>query len=510
MRRDLAKSAAPAVQPVPLLGAAAHDRAPYAEALQRHARMIEVRAAVPGHVADAARGVHDLLGGALALDIPPLTDGIDADPHAGVTPLDEARALAADAWGARTTWFLTNGASQGNLTVCLALRSRCAGVDTGHVVTVRSMHSSVTDGMALAGLSPHSVMPHVDALRGIAHSITPAELDEALRQSPEALAAWVVSPTYFGAVADIAGLAQVAHEHGLPLIVDEAWGAHFGFHPSLPVNALRQGADLVVSSTHKLGGSLGQSAMLHLGHGPWADELAGGIERALRTTSSTSESSLLIAGLDLARRDLVTRQDAIGHSIDTLDRVRAILRHDSRYTIPTDELLDPVLGEPSIAAVDPMRLVVDTRGTGLSGHEVRHRLFHDHGIQVEMSTDAVIVALIGAGSRLDAEALIAGFDAMPHGEQHPPTIHALPEPGPRTMDLREATMAATEIVDAADAVGRISADSLAAYPPGVPNVLPGEVVTDSAVAFLQASAQAPHGYVRGALDPDVTRLRVVR
>ena len=492
------------------------------------------RAAVPGHLADPTRGIAHFFGPALtALDFPPLTDGLDTDPRGGITPLAQARALAADAWGARTTWFLTGGATQGNLATCVALATFSPNPDpptsappsasdahantesrtqsivvqrTKSIVVQRTMHSSVMDGLALAGLTPHVVMPHMDADLGMAHGLTPASLDQALSENPDAIAAYVVSPSYFGAVSDIAGLADIAHRHHVPLIVDEAWGAHFGFHPNLPINALRLGADLVISSTHKLGGSLGQSAMLHLGNSPWADTLSMSIERALRMTTSTSESSLLIASLDLARRDLVIETDRISASIEAVERIRTALRGDSRYVLPTDSLT----ADSAVFAVDPLRLVVDTRGTGLTGHEVRHRLFHDHAIQIEMSTDAVIVAVIGAGSTVNSSALLDGLRAMPHGSRSACVVHALPSPGPREVDLRTATFADSEVIPAAAAVGRVSADSLAAYPPGVPNLLPGEVITTENLIFLQSAAAAPHGYVRGAQDPTVRTLRVLR
>ncbi|HUW17274.1 MAG TPA: aminotransferase class V-fold PLP-dependent enzyme, partial [Actinomycetes bacterium] len=254
-------------------------RTPYADALEAYADADWLRLGVPGHQVDrqAQPGLLDYLGErAVALDIPPLTEGIDYGD--APTPLGQSAYLAAQAWGARRTWFLTNGASKGNLVSCLALR----GLGT-KIVLQRSVHSSVVDGLALAGLDAAFVYPSVDAGLGIAHGVTPTALDVALTENPDAVAAYVVTPSYFGAVADVAGLADVAHRHGLPLVVDEAWGAHFGFHPELPTNALRLGADLVISSTHKLAGSLTQSAMLHLGHGAFADRLEPLLDRAFRS-----------------------------------------------------------------------------------------------------------------------------------------------------------------------------------------------------------------------------------
>ncbi|WP_341872827.1 aminotransferase class V-fold PLP-dependent enzyme [Leucobacter insecticola] len=170
--------------------------------------------------------------------------------------------------GARRSWFLTNGASQANRTAAIAVR----GLGE-RVLIQRSSHSSFTDGMLLAGLVPAFIAPSIDERHGIAHGLTPAVLDEKLADEARAGRAvssvYAVSPSYFGSVADVAGLAEVAHAHGAALIVDGAWGAHFGFHPELPESPARLGADLVVSSTHKLAGSLTQSAMLHLGRGSW-------------------------------------------------------------------------------------------------------------------------------------------------------------------------------------------------------------------------------------------------
>lgn len=479
-----------------------HRRAPYAEALQAYAEAGWLSLGVPGHGATAA-GAPDVAAGlgeaALRLDIPPLVDGIDKGPRP--TPLDDAMALAADAWGAERAWFLTNGASQGNLAVCLALRELGTSV-----VVQRSVHSSVVDGLALSGLGARFAHPEVDHALGAAHGVTAAALAEALAAEPGAAAAFVVSPSYFGAVADVAALAAVAHDAGVPLVVDEAWGPHLGFHPGLPARALSAGADLVVSSTHKLGGSLTQSAMLHLGRGPWAERLEAPVDRAFRTLQSTSASALLMYSLDVARRRLVVAGHAdIGRSLAAADAIRAGVAGAGRFALVDDRFL----ASPGVLAVDPLRVVVDVRAGGLSGHEARRALADRHRIHLEMATDAVVVGVIGAGAVPDVDRVVAAFADLPGGVPDAPAPPDLPEPGPAALSVREARFAPSELVPSRVAPGRVAADSLAAYPPGIPNALPGEVLTAETVAFLQRVAASPAGHVRGAIDPAVSVIRVV-
>ena len=237
------------------------DQAPYSDALRALASRDSIKLMVPGHGGTDA-GTSDLLTDfigekAVSLDVPMLLEGIDLEDD---SPFADSLALAADAWGARRTWFLTNGASQANRTVALAI----AGLGE-NVIAQRSAHSSFSDGVVLAGLHSSYVLPSVDSSNGIAHGVSAASLDAAMSlaecEGRPASAAYIVSPSYFGSVADVHGLSEVAHAHGAPLIVDGAWGPHFGFHPSLPESPARLGADLVVSSTHKLAGSLTQSAM---------------------------------------------------------------------------------------------------------------------------------------------------------------------------------------------------------------------------------------------------------
>ena len=417
------------------------------------------------------------------MDIPMFTEGVDLPAPDAVGPgaLEQAMILAADAWGARRTWFLTNGASQGNHVSCLALRA----LGTTAVVQ-RSVHTSVIDGAILAGLRLEFVQPSVDPRLSIAHGVTASALDEQLVAHPGAVAAYIVTPSYFGACADIPALAEVAHRHGVPLVVDEAWGSHFGFHPELPVAALQSGADLVISSTHKLAGSLTQSAMLHLAHGDFAEILEPLIVRAMTTFQTTSPSALLFASLDLARRDLyLNGVDGVGLSIADAEKARELLNAAGRYVDP-----DPSIhASPDVIALDPLRIVIDTRSGGVPGFVARRLLEERARIHVEMATDTCLVALVGAGSRLDAQHFVDALHDLPQQDlgDHPP-IH-LPPTGRRELDLRDAYLSPSETVPYDKADGRISADSLAAYPPGVANVLP-----------IAALCSAPRHEELGALD----------
>ncbi|MCW2288195.1 arginine/lysine/ornithine decarboxylase [Leucobacter luti] len=492
-----------------------HQVTPYADALDRYIQRNPVQLMVPGH-GGSDLGLSTKLAGflgerTLQLDVPMLLEGIDLESE---SPLDAALALAADAWGAKRTWFLTNGASQANRTAALAAR----GLGE-HLLAQRSAHSSFSDGVLLAGITPSYVFPTVDAAHGMAHGVSPAALDEALTlaaaEGRAAAAVYVISPSYFGSVSDVRGLADIAHAHGAPLIVDGAWGPHFGFHPELPESPARLGADLVISSTHKLAGSLTQSAMLHLGHGPLAAQLEPFVERALSMTSSTSTSSIMRASLDIARSALATGEEAIGHSVEVAQRFREILRADPRFDVVSDHF-DRFT---DIVETDVLRVPIDVSAVGVSAHWLRNRLIEDHALFFEMATATTLVAVIGAGKTPDVDAVYAALDAVVESdaaaaerasnaatEAFPP----MPVPGARRLTPRDGFFGDTELVSAEAAIGRVSADTLAAYPPGIPNVMPGEEITPEAVGFLQAVAASPTGYVRGALDAGVTQFRVIR
>ena len=491
-------------------GAEARDdqeATPYLDALRAYAERDPARFHVPGHKGGAAaddRLLRAVGRAALELDVPALTDGIDAGP--APTPFQRAQELAAEAWGARRSWFLINGASQGNHAACLALAQRGSGV-----AVQRNVHSSTIDGLILSGLRPTFVAPELDPELSIAHCLTPPSLERALAATAEPAGAIVVSPTYFGAVADVRGLVRVAHDHGVPLVVDEAWGAHLRFHETLPEDALAAGADLVISSTHKTIGSLTQSAMLHLGRdsGSLLDERV--VDRAVTVVESTSPSALLTLSLDAARRRAaVSGRELLDETIRTTSGLRERISE-----LPgLDTLDDRLRGRPGVHAYDPVRLAVDVRGTGTTGYEVARLMRERDDINLELAGQNVVVAVFGMGETAapGGDRLVAALGRVVEllkrdGAVGARPVASLPPWGPLEMTPREAFLGSQEVVPIDATVGRIAAESLAAYPPGIPNVLPGERVTGETLEYIRDTLRHG-GSLRGASDRSLQTARV--
>ncbi len=480
--------------------------APYFDALVAYAARSPGRFHVPGHKggAGADPALLDAFGpAAFAHDIPSLIEGIDVGKEP--TPFQRAQQLAAEAWGAERSWFLINGASQGNQAACLAVRHMGR-----KVVVQRNAHSSTIDGLILAGLEPTFAAPEVDPELGIAHCLTPQTLADALDATPDAIAAHAVSPSYFGAVADVAGLADVAHERGVPLVVDEAWGAHLHFSPALPVSALECGADLVLSSIHKIVGSLTQSAILHLGSSELiAPEL---VDRAVTLTESTSPSSLLSGSLDAARRHAaIDGDELLRRTMADLDALRTRIR-----ALPGLDVLDERLtGAPGVHGWDPLRLSVDVRGTGTTGNRIAALMLELDDVNLELASENVVVSVFGMASDTAAEGERL-VDALEHavtalGEvEHEIAREFAPAPpwGSLEMSPRDAFLAPQDVVPFHEAEGRVAAESLATYPPGIPNVLPGELLTAETLDYVRETLDHG-GKVRGAVDRSLRTIRVV-
>jgi arginine decarboxylase len=478
---------------------------PYLDAVVSYGFRGSSRFHVPGHKGGAGSdpGLLSALGGrALALDVSMDIEGIDVGPSP--TPYERAENLAAEAYGAGRTWFLTNGATQGNHALCLALAT-----PGKHVLVQRNSHASVIDGLVLSGGMASFVAPEYDAELGMAHGVTPPALEQALARAPHACAAFVVSPTYYGMVADVAGCAEVAHGAGVALLVDSAWGAHFGFHPDLPESPLALGADAVLASTHKIVGSLTQSAMLHVARNGRVD--ADAVARAVRLVRSTSPSSLLLASLDSARRQLAIHGEALlERTLAASASARAAIE-----LVPGCSIVgEGMVGRPGIAGWDPLRIVIDVRGTGCTGYEVAAALRASYDTYVELATHATIVLVLGIAQPVEPlERFAHDFAETVRRIARPGKEHAIAR-APAALEhetvvpLREAFLGTSEAVKVDDAVGRISCESIAGYPPGVPSLLPGERVTAELVAYLR-ELTSEGARLHGAADPSFATVRVL-
>jgi len=480
-------------------------RAPYLDAVVGYAFRGPGRFHVPGHKGGtgADPGLRFALGDrALAMDVPQDIHGIDLGPEP--TPYRRAEELAAEAYGAARTFFLTNGATQGNHALMLALAPLGS-----RIVAQRNSHASVVDGLVLSGGIASFVAPELDEELGLAHGVTPAALDAALAAAPGARGAFVVSPTYYGMVADVEGLTRVAHAHDLPLVVDQSWGPHLGFHPELPPGALQLGADAVLTSTHKIGGSLTQSAMLHVSGSGRVDPDA--VARVLRLLRSTSPSSLLMASLDAARRQLSLHGEQLLHeTLRGIDVARAKL-----VEVPGIELVDHrFVGRPGVAGYDPLRIVLDVRGTGRTGYELVEGLRRSYDVHPELATQATIVLLVGIGEqRATLERVAGDVEEVVRRLEGPGETEAIVRPtatfeNEMALPPREAFLGDWESVPVGEAVGRVSCETIAGYPPGIPALLPGERISAETVAYLQAIV-ASGARLHGASDPRFERVTVL-
>lgn len=477
----------------------AQPTAPYLDAAVAYGLRGPSRFHVPGHKGGpgADPGLRGAIGDrALALDVPP-------DPPFPEA-LDRAEALAAEAYGAGRTWFLTNGSTQGNHALCLALAPLGASV-----VVQRNSHSSMVDGLVLSGGIPSFVAPGYDDDLGIATVVSPESLAAALAAARDARTAFVVSPTYYGMCADVAGCAEAAHAAGVALVVDQAWGPHFGFHPAVPESALRLGADAVITSTHKTAGSLGQSAMLHVAAGGRVDPRA--LARTVRLVRSTSLSSLLMASLDAARRRLAVH----GESLLARTLAAGARAREAVAAAPGCALVgEDFVGRLGVTAADPLRIVIDVRDTGCTGYQVAAELRATSDLHVELATDTTVLLVLGIEQPAEPLELFAHDFAetvrrMPGAERAEAPVQPPAAPANQTvLSPREAFLGPSRVVPISEAVGEVSCESIAGYPPGIPALLPGERISAEVIGYLHDLAAAG-ARLYGASDPAFETIEVV-
>jgi arginine decarboxylase len=433
-------------------------------------------------------------------DLPELP-GLD-NLHAPSGAIESAQLLAAQTFGAQQTWFSVNGSTAG---VIAAILATCG--DGDKIILPRNIHSSAISGIIHAGAVPVFVNPSYDRDLDLAHSITPAAVKFALEQHPDAKAVMLVYPTYYGAGGDLGAIAEIVHSYDLPLLVDEAHGAHFGFHPDLPPTALSLGADLSVQSTHKLLGALTQSAMLHINsHRIDRDRLS----RCLRSIQTTSPSYLLLASLDAARQQMAMQgKELMSQTIELAKIARMkISQIEGLSVVELDNT------KPGCKYFDPTRLTVTVTGLNLTGFAA-DEILTDLGVVAELPSLRHVTFIISLGNTLaDIDRLVAAFTEIAINYRQDLTLE-LPTIEPPSeiltttaMTPRQADRSPHLRVSISAAVGKISAESICPYPPGIPIVTPGEIVTAEALDYLRR-VLALGGELAGCSDLDLTTIAIV-
>lgn len=434
-------------------------------------------------------------------DLPELP-GLD-NLHAPAGIIAAAQELAAAAFGARQTWLLVNGSTAG---IIAAILATCG--EGEKIILPRNIHSAAISGLIHAGAVPIFITPAYDAELDLAHGVTPEAVKFALERHPDAKAVMVVYPTYYGACGDLAAIAEIVHGYELPLLVDEAHGAHFGFHPDLPPAALAAGADLTVQSTHKLLGALTQSAMLHVN----SDRIdPQRVSQALRSVQSTSPSYLLLASLDAARHQMAH------HGRELMEETIALARSARAKIAQIDGLSVLELAQPTIGFhyLDPTRLTVTVTDLNLTGFAADEILADELGVVAELPSRQHLTFIISLGNtRTDIDRLVAGFRklATDYRQYLPlqlPQI-CLPERILTEMAIapRHASRGQHIRVDSDRAIGKISAESICPYPPGIPVVIPGEIITADALEYLR-HILALGGEIVGCSDPSLKTIETV-
>ncbi|MEU2711330.1 aminotransferase class I/II-fold pyridoxal phosphate-dependent enzyme [Streptomyces sp. NPDC007205] len=481
-----------------------HSRAPVLEALEDFRRRGDVVFGPPGH--KQGRGTDPRVADVLGIDVfrsDVLTlNGLD-DRRQSQGVLEQAQELMADAVGAEHAFFSTCGSS---LSVKTAM---CSVAGPGEKLLLsRNAHKSVIAAVIINGVEPIWVHPKFDTERHLAHPPEPDDVRDRLREHPDAKGMLLITPTDWGTCADIRGVADACHAYDVPLIVDEAWGAHLPFHPDLPAWGMDADADLVVTSVHKMGGAIEQSSVFHLQHDRVAPEVLKQREDLLGTTSA---SCLVYGALDGWRRQMAEQgHELLERAVHRAERIRAALRELPGLRVMGGEVIEEGLA----AEFDPMKIVIDVRDLGISGMQAAEWLRTDRHVDVGGSDTCRISASITHADDDETEKIL--LDSMRSLVENAGALERRPAvrlPEPRVLELeqavlpREAFFGPAEQVPAERAVGRIAAEMISPYPPGVPVVAPGEVITQEVLEYLRSGVE--HGFlIADAADPSLKTIRV--
>ncbi|HZG56668.1 aminotransferase class I/II-fold pyridoxal phosphate-dependent enzyme [Paenibacillus sp.] len=478
-------------------------RTPLFDALQAHASKEPLQFHIPGHKKGAGMDpeFRSFLGdNALSIDLINIAPLDDLHQPSGA--IFEAQRLAAEAFGADYTYFSVQGTSGAIQTMIMSV---CGPGEK--IIVPRNVHKSVMSAIIFAGARPVFLSPAMDDQLGIAHGVTTRSVRRALERHPDAKAVLVINPTYFGISANLKEIVELAHAHDVPVLVDEAHGVHIHFHEELPLSAMQAGADMAATSVHKLGGSLTQSSVLNL-RGNRVNPKR--VQAILSMLTTTSTSYLLLASLDAARRSLAIHgrelaSRALSLAREARDRINAI---PGLYCFGND-----ILGTEATYDYDPTKLTVHVRRLGVTGYEVEKRLRERYNIEVEMSDMYNILCIVTPGDT--QETILKLVDAL-HGiaaeqagaAEMKPVIVKNPKIPTLALSPRDAFYAETESVPLAEADGRIIAEFVMVYPPGIPILLPGEVISRENIDYITEHVEIGLP-VQGPEDKTIRNVKVI-
>ena len=476
------------------------NRAPIYEALERFRRMRVVPFDVPGH--KRGRGNPELtrfLGEqCMSLDVNSMKP-LDNLCHP-VSVIREAEQLAAEAFGAASAFLMVGGTTSAVQSMVLTVCKQGS-----KIILPRNVHRSVINALVLCGAQPVYVNPDVDHRLGIALGMKVSQVEQAIRENPDAVAVLVNNPTYYGICSDLRTIVRMAHEHGMLCLADEAHGTHFYFGENLPVSAMAAGADMAAVSMHKSGGSLTQSSFLLAG--PRVSP--GYVRQIINLTQTTSGSYLLMSSLDISRRNLALRgKEIFGQVVRLAEYARAEINAIGGFYAYGSELIN---GD-SVFDFDTTKLAVNTLDIGLAGIEVYDILRDEYDIQIEFGDIGNILAYLSIGDRRqDIERLVSALAeirrrylsdraGMLSQEYIDPQVAVTPQ---------RAFYAEKESLPIEETEGRVCSEFVMCYPPGIPILAPGERITGEILRYI-AYAKEKGCSMTGPEDPDIRRLNVLK
>ncbi|MBH5316819.1 aminotransferase class I/II-fold pyridoxal phosphate-dependent enzyme [Paenibacillus sp. GSMTC-2017] len=456
-----------------------HTKTPLFTALRKHAEQDPVQFHIPGH----KKGVgsdsefREFIGdNALSIDLINIAPLDDLHQPTGV--IEESQKLAADAFGSDYTYFSVQGTSGAIITMILSV---CSPGDK--IIVPRNVHKSIMAAIIFAGARPVFISPARDNNLGIDHGITTRSVRRALEKHPDAKAVLVINPTYFGICANLKEIVDLVHSYDIPVLVDEAHGVLIHFHDKLPMSAMEAGADMAATSVHKLGGSMTQSSVLNIRKGRVNPHR---VQTVISMLTTTSTSYILLASLDTSRRNLALN----GYSIAE----RAIsLAQDARTQINEIAGLycfgEEILGDEATYDYDPTKLSIHVRHLGMTGYETENWLREHYNLEIEMSDMYNILCLVTPGDTSDSiskliEALKGLSEAFHEGAESREVVVKIPDIPQLSLTPRDAFYAQTEVIPFKESAGRIIAEFIYVYPPGIPILLPGEVITQKNIDYI--------------------------